>query len=1194
MSLDSSVQNRFSLKVLSVAALTGLAVFGVGANSAVQAEDTTTITTTLPNGTEQTLELQTTYGVGDASVSRNYTVLGQEVPYTYKFDNLYGDTENGNTAVDTSVTVLGQPVTFTYKIPSDYTIATGRVTDISTTDVQDVLFQGLSGSDGGAIYNYAVDNSSIDIVGDFVGNDSSKTGGAIYNTGTTGKIAGNFIGNQVYSSSSNAQGGAIYNTDSINDGIANISNITGAFIGNYAKSETGTAFGGAIYNYAGANRQYAEIDNITGNFIGNYVISSNSVASGGAIYNYAGTKDETANISNITGNFIGNYAKSTKSNAWGGAIYNSGTIGKITRDFIGNYAKSINVSTYGGAICNYGSAKGLTVEISSITGDFIGNHIEASKDAQGGAIYNRKLYSESIAITRSITGDFIGNYAKSETGTAYGGAIYNNATIGSVDTEGNINGGLINTSFIGNYTKSETGTAQGGAIWTNTDLNIIAQDGFTSVISGNYVEDADGKRQEAIRVAYNGLASYVGDYTRSGTSNNYKYSVYKNSSPTTLSLLSNTNSKIIIDDQIVGTSAKYNSAYYYQPSIYQPPKYIEFNSDGTFSEVATPESVSKNQKLNITGDGTGLVQLNNDVIGMDVSLTNSTLHLGTRDNILNGNNLILNSGTFNMMNNQVGISSLNSLTLNETTDFVADVNLETPEMDRFVTNNNYTITDGANLNVIGMNIVKDMKEGVDTVEIMFTEQGLKDNVTYAGAEMPQDSYQNYEFYSPIYKYNAIYDKSRDNAGYFMFTKGDKIFVPTPDGGGSGGGSNTPTVVPNGNASNAFNPAVLGSSTGATVGALGTMNATMHYAFQNSENFMHIPYLERIAYRDRNKYALSPTGDATDVGTYSPLFTKNEYGSAWFKPYATFENVGLKNGPKVSNITYGTLVGFDTDLESIKGGWDRTFTGYIGYNGASQRYSGVDTYQNGGLIGGTVTLYKGNFFNATTLSVGASVANNSTMYGNDDYAMLLSGIGNKTGYNFEFKEGKVILQPSMLLSYTFVNTFDYTNAAGVRIDNKPLHALQLAPGVKLIGNTKNGWQPYLGVSMVWNLMGESDATANGVKLPQMSIKPYVQYGIGVQKRFKDHFMGFGQAMVQNGGRNGISLTAGFRWAIGKDKDQKVELKKQNGEIAKQVQNDKVSSASGKKILKQMKPEQKVALGGKNHSTRTVTSGMLKQL
>ena len=148
-------------------------------------------------------------------------------------------------------------------------------------------------------------------------------------------------------------------------------------------------------------------------------------------------------------------------------------------------------------------------------------------------------------------------------------------------------------------------------------------------------------------------------------------------------------------------------------------------------------------------------------------------------------------------------------------------------------------------------------------------------------------------------------------------------------------------------------------------------------------------------------------------------------------------------------------------------------------------------------------------------------------------MLLAGIGNKTGYNFEFKEGKIILQPSFLISYTFVNTFDYTNSAGLRIESDPLHAIQLAPGIKVIGNLKNGWQPYIGVNMIWNLLQDSKVTANDVRLPEMSIKPYVQYGVGLQRLINDRFMAYGQAMIHNGGRNGISFSAGFRWKVGKE-------------------------------------------------------------
>ena len=260
--------------------------------------------------------------------------------------------------------------------------------------------------------------------------------------------------------------------------------------------------------------------------------------------------------------------------------------------------------------------------------------------------------------------------------------------------------------------------------------------------------------------------------------------------------------------------------------------------------------------------------------------------------------------------------------------------------------------------------------------------------------------------------------------------------------------------------------------------------------------------------------------------------------AWVRPYVTFESMNLKNGPDVDAITYGTLIGFDSDFEDFGHGWTGVTTGYVGYNGSQLSYSGNDTSMNGGLLGVTQTFYKGDFWTAITASAGASVGETSTMYGSEDFTSLLAGIGSKTGYNFEFKEGKYILQPIMFLSYTFVNTFDYTNAAGVKIESDPLHTIQLNPSVRFIANLKNGWQPYASVGMVWNLLNQTDTTANGISLPDMHVKPYVEYGLGVQKRWADKFTAFFQTMIRNGGRNGVALTGGFRWNLGKDPDKTV--------------------------------------------------------
>ena len=1030
----------------------------------------------------------------------------------------------------------------------------GAIYNSSNVKIGDITgnFIGNSSSyHGGAIYN---DGSTIDsITGDFIGNYSSySSAGAIYNSGTIGNIIGNFIRN-----TASYGGGAIHNYGKIGDikgdfignsgsegGViynssGTIGDITGDFIGN-----TSSYSAGAIHNSSGGT-----IGEITGDFIGNTASSA-----GGAIYNYGGTIDD------ITGNFIGN--SSTTYN--GGAIYNdyNGTIGDITGNFIGNTA-----SSNGGAIYNYNST------IGDITGDFIGNTTSARYSSYGGAIYNH-----GNSTIGDITGDFIGNYAKSETEGAKGGAIYNNynSTIGDITGD-----------FIGNYTSSFANSdyysSGGGAIY-NYDSTI-------GNVTGNFIGNTASSRYSsyggAIYNDYHGTigditGDFIGNYAKSETGEAKGGAIYSYSD---LSLVADNRTNTFKDNYTESQGVKDDNAIYINNNAKLNFKmknngkfYMADNIDGTVRKDSDG-NITDTYSVNIKGD-----DINNTTFYMLNDIRNA--------------NVTFDNTTINAVNNQTHVYNFNTLTVNSDTNFVADVDLANAEMDR-ITANTYGTHQG-NLNVVGMNLLSDSTK--DVTEIYFAQPGLKNNVVNG---MPKTGEYNLPstaqttFYTPIYKYNAIYD-NRDDGGYFMFAKGDKILTP------SGGGGIT--VTPTGNPSDAYNPAILSSSVASQAGANATMNQTFNYSFQNSDNFMSIPYLERVAIKTSNRYALSPTGDATDVGTFSQLFNaQNETSSTWVKPYASFENIPLKNGPKVSNITYGTLVGFDTPIKSIRHGWDRTWTGYIGYNGASQRYSGVDATQNGGLVGGTLTLYKGNLFNATTVSTGAIVGDNRTMYGTDNYTMLMAGVGNKTGYNFEFKEGKIIIQPSMLLSYTFVNTFDYTNAAGVRIKNDPLHAIQIVPGVKFIVNTKNGWQPYIGVNMIWNLLDESKVSANDVRLPEMSIKPYVQYGIGVQKRFKDRYMAFGQAMIQNGGRNGISLTAGFRWAIGRDKEKekvsqpqpKLTFRLKNKAIDKTADKKIIANTTveqpTKKIIKQLTPEQRVRLGARlQDSTRTTSLGSLRQI
>ena len=908
-------------------------------------------------------------------------------------------------------------------------------------------------------------------------------------------------------------------------------------------------------------------------------------------------------------------------------IYNNDSMKDLVdKTFIANTTDGI--TGFGGAFSTSMSSDGngstpggrnYNININKVKGDFIANGA-GTAHKYGGAIY----VARDTVINEISDSNFISNFADFR-----GGAIHNDGTINKI----------INSNFYGNcaydkynrisggrYTKENI---KGGAIYTIGDLSIQATDGFISVFDGNYIISKDGvKDYQAIYAGTRDYDSYSGLIL----------------SPPAITLRAENNGKIVMNDKISGDV---NTAYHFEPSnhygffytdkekkpLFQGQegmigdKYVHIYSDldgkilgqeyvevieteyeyklryhhldPAGNEIAVSDKsvantilaqmgLAENYKLHIDGDSTGIVYLNNNIEAVsavdslhaaaDISLSNTQLRLGVRDNVLDGNNLNLNSGTFNMVNNQVGISALNNLTVAGDTDFVADVDLANKEMDRF-TATNYGEHHG-NLNVVGMNLLTDANPNDEVTAIYFAQPELKNNVTNNGLEVPNEKYQNFTAYTPIYKYNVTYDNQNEyddkgDGGYFLFTKGDKYFRPIdldPE-------NPTVPITPGGNTGNpsdAFNPAVLSSPISSVAASQATINETFKYVFEHADAFTQLPNAERMARINANKYAIS-----TDFnGNRGSLCYDHNNKAAWFRPYATFETMNLKNGPKVDAITYGSLAGFDTDFHEHKHGWHSVGTGYVGYNGSQLSYKGVDTTMNGGVLGYTHTMYKGNFWTALTLSAGASVGESRTMYGKEDFTSLMAGVGSKTGYNFEFKEGKYILQPIMFMSYTFVNTFDYTNAAGVKINADPAHSIQLNPSIRFISNFKNGWQPYASVGMVWNVMNENNVTANNVRLPEMSMKPYVEYGVGVQRNWKDKFTAFGQAMLRNGGRNGIALTAGFRWALGKDTPHhpdKVEAPK-----------------TDRTVLKQLSPQQKMALTGKKNTTITSAKAVLKQI
>ena len=587
---------------------------------------------------------------------------------------------------------------------------------------------------------------------------------------------------------------------------------------------------------------------------------------GGAIYN---SKDKST--VDIIADFINNSATGS-SNAYGGAIFNyyNSTIGNITGDFINNSTSGKNAS--GGAIYNnYGT-------IGNITGDFINNSASSTGySAYGGAIYN---YYGTIG---NITGDFINNSATATgSSNAYGGAIYNdyNSPIGNITGD-----------FINNSATSTSSYAEGGAIYnyygiigniTGDFINNSATGSSSAKGGAIYKEKGTIGAKDSDGNVIGGIinSNFIGNFAKSESGTSQGGAIY---STTDLNIIADGATSTFKDNYTQVSEEKDDNAIYLdnvdgtlnfqlknngQIAMYDNirGKYTETTeTDEAGNEIT---KITDTYKVTIQGDGTNTTfHLLNDIYNANVSMGNTTI---------------------NTLNNLTHTYNFNSLTLTGNTNFIADVDLANAEMDRF-TAASYGEHSG-NLNVVGMNLLSDATS--DKTEVFFAEQGLKNNVTTNVKELSG--------YTPIYKYNVIYNNKTDG-GYFVFQRGSN----------------------GGNPSDAFNPAVLSSPVATAAATQATVNETFKYVFEHADAFTQLPSVERISRINLNIYALNQekyngysTDYNTNLGSLNPTLNNK---AGWFRPYVTFENMHLNHGPKVNAITYGSLVGYDTDFKKHKHG-----------------------------------------------------------------------------------------------------------------------------------------------------------------------------------------------------------------------------------------------------------------------------------
>ncbi|MBQ9271891.1 MAG: hypothetical protein IJ218_06485 [Alphaproteobacteria bacterium] len=543
------------------------------------------------------------------------------------------------------------------------------------------------------------------------------------------------------------------------------------------------------------------------------------------------------------------------------------------------------------------------------------------------------------------------------------------------------------------------------------------------------------------------------------------------------------------DDDIVLGKPEDNTLYIQNGTVILDAKDNNINIKGKIvgTDAQTDTLTALGNAVNVAQADNVHINVKADEVNMTDKSANTiwqislgTLNVEQDSNLAAGNNqLVTEGGKINFANGSANDIILGKMILNANTVVDIDVDLKTQSADHFIfEKSDYLINNDKFLKIDDINIqgknafLTDKEYFIPFVSTDFHNENLLGHAQWTG---------NYDILTPIYKYNLKYAEDEQQGG-FMLSRGNSKQYES------------------------YNPAVTVAPVAALVGGyLSQLNA----------------YGEAFGGIDtKNIYTENSQGLASgDIKTSK---------SAWIRPYSAFEKVDLKHAPKIKNNMYGSYFGGSGVINGISNGWEYQDSIYAGYNTSRQKYDGNSIHQYGVMLGGLRAWYKNDFFVAATANIGANQAKAKTMYGKEDFYMLLAGAAAKTGYNWRPMSDKWIIQANYQMSYSFVNTFNYKNAAGVRIKQDPLHALNLAPGIKTIYNFASGWQPYIEAQMVWSLLNKTRFKAQNAELPEMSVKPYAQYGIGLQKSWQDKFSVYGQTMFRSGGRKGVDISAEFRW------------------------------------------------------------------
>ncbi len=833
-----------------------------------------------------------------------------------------------------------------------------------------------------------------------------------------------------------------------------VKNIAGELVIDNSKLTNNYAEKGAGINFSGTNLG-----------ISNSSFSGNKANYGGAVYLKNGN-------TNINGSIFSN----NSSSAGGGALHLDSDATAIL-DNTSFRENSVSTGSTGGAILNKGD---LTIKNNSV---FSNNQVLLGS---GGAISN-----SGILKVDSTT--FENNIALND-----GGAIVDT---GSLSVSNSVFRNNKSLNYIGGAITSSNNLTVKNSIFDKNSAYSVG--GAIALLQGSAKISNSTFTENSSQSSYGGgaIINYLSTLDLEGTN------LFKNNSSNTdggaIMATSNSTTNISSGTSFIGNSATNLGGGIFSQGIINinanaPEKDIIFsgNRDSNGSNAIHLDTSSAGVgTLNINDSNGAKVIFEDNLSGVENTVVNMTgtssfndkVYLGAGNENLKSNltlknislefynersglsNAIINAENthFNFMNGAISQNKLNLNLVGNSNSCSIDVDPAKGISDYFVFGNSRSAMN--NLEIRDINVLSEPNQSITIFDI-FNHNIYGTNLTLS------DKLQKQTVYGAIKKY--------------AWSLTPKLTLVEVSG---------------------FNPNIQRYQ-GATASAF--MNQMLSYDYslnRTDEIYSNLREL-KITQRKLNSYAF-----ASRNGVYLDEYDEN--GSAiWLRPYVNLESFHLSGA--VSNIrsqSYGTMIGFDFPMVSLKNNWKLFSTIYGAYIGSTQQYEQSNIYQNGGYLGYLLSAYNNNFYAGWTINGGGLGVESYYTGKKDDYAIVTAGTALKLAYNLKFK--KLIVQPNFTTAYTFLNPVNLVNFQSVDLSQSQVNGLTIMPSVRVTYRNEKGFEPYIFAGCVIPIMSDIKVNANSTRLEKLTLNAWAQFGIGVRKRIGKRVTCFAENIIRTGGRVG---------------------------------------------------------------------------